>query len=341
VTYCYSTYGLCLESPTAIEGLSLAKLNCEASGADRIRVTIGECPTWATAALQLPAELVYVSPVANGHPGTTFQLSRLGGGQFFRLSYSDGSRFVVDAETRRIWGACQPPLTQEDLVTYLVGPVLGFVLRRRGVLALHASSFCKGGLAFALCGGAGAGKSTTAAALALQGCPIQSEDITALRERDGFFRAASGYPRVNLWPESTSNLFGSPKALPEITPNWEKRYLPLDGAMAEFENQERQLAAVYLLEPRSNNEDVPRIEDISPREAAFLLVRNTYMNYLLDKQQRASEFDAVARLVSGTAMRRLIPHSDPAKIGAMCELLQTDSADTAGRIIRADAGRPI
>jgi hypothetical protein len=340
VTYCYSAYGLCLESQTAIEGLSVAKLNCDASGGDRIGITIGKCPAWAVAALQLPAQLVYASPVANGHPSATFQLSKLGGGQFFRLSYSDGSRFVVDDETRRIWGVCQPPLTQEDLVTYLVGPVLGFVLRRCGVLVLHASSFSKDGFAFALCGRAGAGKSTTAAALALQGCPIQSEDITALRERDDFYRAASGYPRVNLWPESACNLFGSPKALPKITPNWEKRYLPLDGAMAHFESQERQLAAVYLLGPRSSNRDAPRIEDVSPREAALLLVQNTYMNYLLDKEQRASEFDAIARLVSGTAVRLLIPHSHPEKIGSMCELLQTDCADIAHRMIRADAGQP-
>ncbi len=64
------------------------------------------------------------------------------------------------------------------------------------------------------------------------------------------------------------------------------------------------------------------------------------MNYLLDKEQRASEFDAVARLVSGITVRRLIPHSDTGKIGAMCKLLQTDSADIAERMIRADAGLP-
>jgi hypothetical protein len=329
VTYPYRAYGLALESQTAIEGLSLSSPNHEASDSDSIEIVIGRCPAWAEAAQKLGTERIYASPTSSTHAEAAFQLSRLGGGQFFRFSYADGTQFVVDAQTQRIWGASPPPLTQEDLVSYLVGPVLGFVLRRRGVLALHASSFSKGGFAFALCGGSGVGKSTAAAALALRNVSVQSEDIAALRERDAVFWAAPGYPRVNLWPESAADLFGAPTALPKITPNWEKRFLSLDEESGKFENRERQLAAIYILEARTTRDDAPRIETITPREAALLLVQNTYMNYLLGKNQRATELDAIVRLVSRVTMRRLTPHSDPAKIAAMCELLEMDAANVA------------
>jgi hypothetical protein len=59
------------------------------------------------------------------------------------------------------------------------------------------------------------------------------------------------------------------------------------------------------------------------------MAQNTYMNYLLGKEQRAAEFDAIARLVSQVKVRRVIPHSDPAKIPAMCDLLEMDAASPA------------
>jgi hypothetical protein len=337
VTYPYSAYGLALQSQTAIAGLSaVLPPNLEPSRveANQIEVSTGTCPAWADAALRQRAEPIYGSAAGSEDAGATFRLSQLGGDGAFQFSYGDGTRFVVDAKTQRIWGDCPPPLTQEDLITYLVGPVLGFVLRRRGVLALHASSFSKGGFAFALCGGPGMGKSTTAAALAIRGIPIQCEDITALRDRADGFWAAPGYPRVNLWPESVANLFGTATAaaLPRITPNWEKRFLSLDGLTTKFENRERQLGAVYVFAARSDDKDAPRIEALSTREAALLLVQNTYMNYLLGKEQRAAEFDAISRLVSRVPVRRLIPNGDPEKIASMCELLQIDAAEIAATL---------
>ena len=330
MSHFYRAYGLILRSQRPIQGLSpLPPEDEPSSNEDQVSIFIGEAPAWVNAALRLAAQPIYVTAMGDGVADPALEVAELGDGEFFRFSYVDGTRFVVDAAMQRIWGTCPASLTQEDLVTYLVGPVLGFVLRRRGVLALHASTFCSNGLAFVLCGEGGAGKSTTAAALALRGVPIQCEDITALRERAGDFWVAPGYPRVNLWPESVSTVFSTPKALPKITPNWEKQFLSLDGKLAEFEKQDRQLAAVYLLAPRRQEDSAPRIEEISSREAVLQLVRNTYMNYLLGAKQREMEFDAIARLVSRLVVRRLIPHSDPAKLSMMCDLLQMDSANIA------------
>jgi hypothetical protein len=167
---------------------------------------------------------------------------------------------------------------------------------------------------------------TTSAALALEGLSVLSEDIAALREREGNFWASPGYPRINLWPESAANLFGQSVQLPNITPNWEKQFLPLDERLAKFEDQERPLAAIYVLEERNDAADTPRMEQVSARDAALLIVQNTYMNYLLEPEQRAAEFDAVARLVSRVPVKRLVPSSNPRRIPALCALLQADAA---------------
>ena len=94
-----------------------------------------------------------------------------------------------------------------------------------------------------------------------------------------------------------------------------------------------------MLDLRRSETNAPRIEEISSREAALRIVQNTYMNYLLDGKQRETEFDAIARLVSRTVVRRLIPHSDPAKLPAMCDLLLEDSvkiSSTLGSKLASD-----
>lgn len=201
---------------------------------------------------------------------------------------------------------------------------MGYVLRRRGVTALHASALCIDGRAIVLTGEAGAGKSTTAAALALRGASVLCEDIAAVEENDRGFRVESGYPRVCLWPESVEMLLGHPGALPRISPSWDKCYLPLDGATPRFETQKQPLGAIYILAPRETG-NAPRIEEASSREALLELVQNTYMNWLLDRTQRAEEFELLSRLVSCIPARRIVPHRDPQHIGALCELIIEDA----------------
>jgi hypothetical protein len=203
---------------------------------------------------------------------------------------------------------------------------MGFVLRRRGITALHASALSIDGKAIVLAGPAGSGKSTTAAALALRGVSALCEDIAAVEEKDGSFTVELGYPRICLWPDSVELLMGRPDALLRITPSWEKCYLPLDGARASLETQSRPLGAVYILAPRETAANVPRIDELSSREVLLDLVQNTYMNWLLDRRQRAAEFELLSHLVAHVPVRRIVPHSDPSRIGALCDLILADAA---------------
>jgi hypothetical protein len=114
-----------------------------------------------------------------------------------------------------------------------------------------------------------------------------------------------------------------------LTSTWEKRYLRLDGG--GFESVKRPLGLIYLLAPRTSAPSAPRVEHISPREALLELVQNTYMNWLLDRRQRAAELDVLSRLASNVPVRRLVPHTDPARIDDFCELILRDAEATIGR----------
>jgi hypothetical protein len=322
VSYSYQAYGFGIDSSTCIAGVPLRPH--QFSSAD-IFFESGPQPEWASRATKLPARQLSHLPKCEEPANPSFVLSEHGNAQCYHFTYSDGTQFVIDAEARRIWGAVEPPLTDEDLATYFLGPVMGFLLRQRHITALHASAVDVAGQAVAFSGDAGYGKSTTAAALALRGRPVLSEDIVPLRESAGEFLAIPGYPRVCLWPDSVSKLLGSAQALPQLTPVWEKRYLSLDGVLANFASQPLPLALIYLFSPRSDAPSAPLIEEVRPRIALLELVQNTYMNWLLDRKQRAVEFDTLARLVRNVPVRRIIPHTDPQRIDRLCELILADA----------------
>jgi hypothetical protein len=208
---------------------------------------------------------------------------------------------------------------------------MGFILRWRGVTALHASALSLGGRAIVLCGESQSGKSTTAAALALKATPVLCEDVTVIKLSGHTYCVEPGYAQVGLWPDAVETLFGTADALPRLTPSWEKCFLPLDGDRARFEPEERPLGVIYLLAPRSGLEGAPRIEQLSPREALLGLVQNTYMNWLLDRRQRAAEFDFLSALVTRIPARRIVPHGDSAKISTLCDLIVADAHGLRGR----------
>lgn len=322
MSYSYCAYGLGIHSSSSIAGLkSLPSQSqkCDVSFED------GPQPDWVQKIRVLPGYVLSHKSESPGAADPSFILTQHGQGQGFGLAYSDGTQFVVDNAAKHVWGTYQPPLTADDMASYFLGPVAGFLLRRRHITCLHASGVEYCGRAVCFCGEAGSGKSTTAAALALRGLPVLAEDIVALTEAGGTFQAVPGYPRVCLWPESVRMLLGSEEALPQWTPVWEKRYLPLDGQRAAFAQGKLPLGVVYLVAPRSTEASAPRIEPLSSREALLELVQNTYMNWVLDREQRAIEFDTLCRLVRQVSVRRIVPHTQPEKIASLCDLIVQDA----------------
>lgn len=291
-------------------------------------------PHWVAKAKQKPCRPVRILPAEQHTTDSTLRLAAYGDEEYFRFAYSDGTEFVLDRSTTRIWGTCPAPLVLEDLTTYLVGPVMGFVLRRRGVTPLHACAVEIDGSAVVLCGAGGAGKSTTAAALALRGVPILCEDVTPLMENDGELTILPGYPRVCLWPDSVELLLGSPGALPRITPTWEKRFLMLNGDRARFADTPKRLRAIYFLEPRMEQPGAPHMDEMKPGDALLQLVQSTYMNQLLSREQIAMEFDVLSRVATKVPFRKLIPSKATGKdasLAALCDLLLNDASRLNGR----------
>jgi hypothetical protein len=86
-----------------------------------------------------------------------------------------------------------------NLIPFLLGPVMAFLLHQRGFLVLHGSSVIVGDGAVAFLGYRGNSKSTTAIHLYMEGYPLVTDDILAKKfNEEGVPMVFPGYPHVRL-----------------------------------------------------------------------------------------------------------------------------------------------
>jgi hypothetical protein len=315
----YSVFGLRLRSNVNLAGLSPVQ---EKADLPDMECHLGISPHDQLELSKEEEQLAGVSSYATETGEPVFRMWRMAKGALLRIAYFDGTQFWIDRERKDLWATWPANLTLEDTLTYLLGPVLGILLRLRGVTCLHASAVAFDDYSVAFVGGAGAGKSTTAAAFALRGNGILSDDIVALIEKDGDLCVLPAYPHLCLWPDSVNVLYGSSEALPRFVPDWEKRRLAL-GKEGRFEGRTLPLGAIYILGDR-RPDPAPYVEKVGPQDALISLVSETYANKVLDRELRAREFDLLGRLVTRVPIRRVNPNENPVRLEELCKLIHKD-----------------
>jgi len=325
----HSLYGLCLASNSAIPGLPS---RCDHLD-PQVNIFLNELGGPVAKTDSAPPKFSYTSSELHVNGLPVLRAGELGD-SYFGLFYADGSRFAVKRDGSEVWANGPAEFATEDLATYLVGPVMGFVLRLHGILPLHACAVAVGNQAIALVGDPGAGKSTTAAAFAQLGYAVLSEDVAALAEVSGHFVAQPGYPRVNLWPESAELLFGSVDTLPLITPTWGKQFLSLDGDKHRFQSDPLPLSAIFILSERLSAAVAPKIEAVSAASAMTALLTNTYVNYLLDAAMRRKEFVQLGHLLANTRVFRVWPSDDPSRVYELCNAIVAEVQGGAACVLR-------
>jgi hypothetical protein len=318
VSVLYSLFGLLVRSNLEIPGLTPENGSAESPA---VEISLGAPPGGMGAANGEPEELIYASPDTTESGAPALRIWKIANSAFLWLNYFDGTQFWLDPKGTALWAVWPADLSLEDVATYILGPVFGLLLRLRGVPCLHASAVEFGGSAVAFAGSEGAGKSTTAAALAGRGHAVISDDIVAIVEREGSFFVLPAYPYLSLWPESVKMLYGPEKKLPSFSPSYDKRQLVLAENRLRFQEQPMPLGAVFLLGQRVAEPGAPFVEALSARESLISLVANSYATNLLDKDMRAREFELFGRLVASVPIWRLRPHEDGSRIDRLCDVI--------------------
>jgi hypothetical protein len=320
VRFVYSAFGLRLCTNLPLTGL----LPLAGDSAQDLRVWLNVMPPWLEDLPDAAQTVWHISSYRNERGEPLLKIWEIRDGEYLRFLYDDGTQFILDRFGTQVWATWLEPMTLEDTATYLLGPILGFVLRQRGFVTLHASAVAIGGSAVAFLGPQGAGKSTTAAALAHCGCAVLSDDIVALGKIENHLQVQPAYPQLNLWPTSVEALYGAKDGLPPLTPNWDKRRLDLTSNRYHFQEEPLPLGAVYFLGARSDNAAAPFIHNLSPHDGLMALIGNGYVTLPGAKQMRAREFDAMGRIAARVPLRQITPHAEPAHLPKLCEVILDD-----------------
>lgn len=331
VEYYSAIYGLQIQLNQKVPGLSLSS---DSAGPIDLQIHFGFTPSWFQK--EVTRELWYVTPEHGPDAKPRLTVWNLAG--HYHLQYADGTQFLIENQGTQIWATWpSETLTVEDTATYLLGPIMGFVMLLRGFISLHASAVAVGNRAVAIVGPAGSGKSTTAAAFAERGYRILAEDVVTLRDLGAEFLVQPAYPSIRLWPSSVEALYGTDATLPKLTPTWDKCYLDLTQDKYEFGPDPLPLAAIYLLAERRDDPAVPFVQNLAPADGLMSLIANTYVTHLMDKKMRAQEFEFLNRVLNCVPLRQVTPHSDPARIDGLCQTIlenfaAIDSGMPASRI---------
>jgi hypothetical protein len=317
--YRCSIYGLGVVANSTIPGVPSSPI-----ATDDLRISFGFLPRWLSDVGPAQVETSYVAEYNDEFGNPALRVFRLLDGKYYRFSYADQTEFLVDQTGTEVWARWTDPLTLEDTATYLLGPVMGFVLLLRGLVCLHASAIAIGDATIALLGPAGSGKSTTAAAFVDRGFSVLAEDVVTLDDRFDHFLVRPAYPCIRLWPASIRALYGSEAHLPKLTPNWEKCYLDLTKRPEQFQKQPLPLAAIYQLGVRRDDKEAPFVESLDRAAGLMSLVANTYATKLMDKQMRAREFELLTRVLNNVPLRHVTPHTDPSRLPELCNSILKD-----------------
>ena len=279
------------------------------------------------------ADVIYTSPgkTEGGEPFLQVWKAERSEQRYLGFQYTNGkgiTQFGINRDGSQIWVVRSPTISFGDVITYLLGPVLGCLLRLRQRTCLHAGVVAVGERAIAILGPKGAGKSTLVAGLAHdQGLAVMSDDIACLTAVQDRLWVQPGYPRLRLWPQ-TIGLWPdlTTKYLPRILSITDKRFLALTAEDRDspwpFHATPRPLAAVYVLGSRDS--DALSISPLQGAECLLALAANVYPEYTLDATMRRADFEALGRLATEVPVLQVSRQDGLSAVPATCQAIIED-----------------
>jgi hypothetical protein len=184
------------------------------------------------------------------------------------------------------------------LASAALGPILGTLMVRDGLIALHASSFQRGGQAWVFIGPSGAGKSSIVAALLSEGDTFLADDVVVIEPGDDGPAVVPSFPELRLWQGSPSVDRVESVPLGEGTSK-------LAADMADwFAPEPVPLGGVFVLDRAED----PSIVEMTVGERFVAMLRNTWESQLLagHPDLAAQHLDRVCALMNEVPVRRLV-----------------------------------
>lgn len=207
---------------------------------------------------------------------------------------------------------------EDQIIPFLLGPVMALVLHLRGILVLHGSALKIDQYAAAFLGYRGYGKSNTVINLYKKGYPLLADDILAIKfdEQDKPL-VYPGYHHVRLSPESYDNVKDNTEILTPIRTLAGKMFC---DASHQFSPKPVYLKRIYMLEKNEEN----RIYELDSQDNLLDLITHSTANYSFTEKEQAENLMKCAKLINNVTIKGLkIKHSFK-EIPQLIKLIEED-----------------
>ena len=328
----YQLYGLTLQSNQPLTGLIPG---CSNARVDVLVDLIGD----RSLKPLLPQATLNFTPYQNQDDefGTRVWTEQRGDSCYTRLWFRGTIEpcgtvdICIDEDGERI-SVIRNQVEIDDVRTILLSSALARMLRLRGATPLHGCVVAIGEKSIVILGEKGAGKSTTAAALARVGHSILSDDIAVLGNCNQYWLVQPGYPRLRLWSNSINALCGSKVDFKPIFISSEKRFVELTNKSSQrgwkFHTEPLPLAAIYVLAERQPGLAPPRIEPISPISAVMTLMTHRSVSGLkLAHDKQAQEFAHLSSVAMKVPVRKVIRSDSLEMLPQLCDAIVEDTTN--------------
>lgn len=193
---------------------------------------------------------------------------------------------------------------EEQIIPFLLGPVMALLLHQRGFLVLHGSSVKINHGAVAFLGHRTYGKSTTAINLYKKGYPLITDDILAIKFNEkGNPYVYPGYMHVRLSEDSYKDVKDNTTIITPIRTIVGKRFC---DTSYRFSPEPVKLERIYILD----KSDKIGISKWSNQKDLIDLIVHSVAHRIFNKQDQANNLIQCADLINKIDIRRLeIIHS--------------------------------
>jgi hypothetical protein len=287
------------------------------------------------------------SRVQEGPGGLKVERASTSGGEQWRLVFSYDHAHVTftlapGGENIRI--AYSHGVPQSNVVALIAGPVMGYILKLRQHLVLHANVVDVGGGAIALVGAQSSGKSTTTAALIAGGAALVADDMAVIEPAGSpaghGWQVHSGSPYLRLCPDVIARMADHGWA---AAPLWEPCVGQPPATFQTLRDKYRlavpaaptgafPLLGVYLLGRRRSDLDAPSVRGLRPADRLVALLPQLYLAAQLDDLRQRQIFAGLTQLVCAVPVRVLERPDSLAALPALAEAVLDDA-----RSLLADA----
>lgn len=203
--------------------------------------------------------------------------------------------FEISADGQRVTCAAVPDVSNVMTDHLYRNQVLPLALSTSGQLVFHGSAVEIADRSIAFLGESGRGKSTLAAAFAVNGHRFLTDDGLVLEQAGGVYYALPSHPSLRLWEDSHSKLFERDvDVAPALAFTSKARFLA--GTRLNHCNSARQLRTAYFIGDGSAPDF--RVRRLTPAETMIAWAMHSFRLDVEDRALIGRHFDQISDLAN-------------------------------------------